>query len=106
MQFLPATWAIYGHGDIHRAKNAILAAARFLAAHGAAHDIGPALYAYNPSWRYVDAVLRYARRLRADPQALLGFYRRLVIYRMANGWVLLPSGYGSDPAVRAIPLHI
>jgi hypothetical protein len=32
MQFLPATWAIYGHGDIHRASDAIVAAARFLAA--------------------------------------------------------------------------
>jgi membrane-bound lytic murein transglycosylase MltF len=104
MQFLPATWAIYGHGDIHRARNAIVAAARFLAAHGAAHDIGSALYAYNPSGRYVDAVLRYARRLRADPHALLGYYSHPVIYRLASGWVLLPSGYGSNPAVRAIPL--
>ena len=106
MQFLPATWAIYGRGDIHRPSNTIAAAARFLAAQGAVHDIGAALYAYNPSWRYVDAVLRYARRLRADPQALLGYYRRAVIYRLARGWVLLPSGYGSNPAVRAIPLHL
>jgi len=64
MQFLPATWAIYGHGDIHRARDAILAAARLLADHGATRDIASALYAYNPSWRYVDAVLRYASRLR------------------------------------------
>ena len=106
MQFLPATWAVYGHGDIHRARPAILAAARLLAAHDGGHAIGAALYAYNPSWRYVDAVLRYARRLRADPQALLGFYHRSVVYRLAGGWVLLPSGYGSNPAVRAIPLHI
>jgi len=106
MQFLPATWAIYGHGDIRRASDAIVAAARFLAAHDAAQDIGSALYAYNPSWRYVDAVLRYARRLRAGPQAFLGYYRRSVIYRLASGWVLLPSGYGSNPAVRAIPVHL
>jgi hypothetical protein len=106
MQFLPATWAIYGHGDIHRARDAIVAAARLLAAHGAAHDIGSALYAYNPSRRYVDAVRRYARRLRTDPHAFLGYYSRPVIYRLASGWVLLPSGYGSNPAVRAIPLHL
>jgi hypothetical protein len=51
-------------------------------------------------------VLRYARRLRADPHALMGYYRRQVVYRLASGWVLLPSGYGTDPDVRAIPLRI
>jgi hypothetical protein len=106
MQFMPATWAVYGHGSIHRPRDAILAAGRFLAGHGAARSIGSALYAYNPSWRYVDAVLRYARRLRADPQALTGYYRRQVVYRLAGGWVLLPAGYGIDPAVRAIPLRV
>lgn len=106
MQFLPATWAIYGHGSIHRARNAILAAARLLRAHGASRDIGSAVYAYNPSWRYVDAVLRYARRLRADPHALISYYSRQVIYRLGSGWVLLRSGYGTDPAVRAIRLHV
>jgi membrane-bound lytic murein transglycosylase B len=106
MQFLPATWAIYGHGNIHRARNAILAAARLLRAHGGASDIGPALYAYNPSWRYVDAVLRYARRLRADPHALISYYSRQVIYRLGGGWVLLRAGYGTDPAVRAVRLHL
>jgi hypothetical protein len=44
--------------DIHRPHDAILAAAHLLAAHGAIRDIAAALYAYNPSWRYVDAVLR------------------------------------------------
>jgi hypothetical protein len=106
MQFLPATWAIYGHGDIHRASDAILAAARFLLDHGAIRDIGSALYAYNPSWRYVDAVLRYAGRLRADPNALMGYYSRQVIYRLASGWVLMRPGYGINPAVRAISLRL
>jgi membrane-bound lytic murein transglycosylase B len=106
MQFLPATWAIYGHGDIHHARSAILAAGRLLADHGATRDIGSALYAYNPSWRYVDAVLRYASRLRHDPHALIGYYSHQVIYRLGRGWVLLPSGYGINPAVRAIPLRL
>jgi len=106
MQFMPATWAIYGHGSIHRPRNAILAAGRFLAASGAARSIASALHAYNPSWRYVDAVLRYARRLRTDPHALLGYYRRQVVYRLASGWVLLPAGYGIDPAVRPIPVRV
>src|SRR5215831_6479346 len=105
MQFMPATWAVYGHGDIHRSRDAILAAARLLADRGAPRNIGSALYAYNPSWRYVDAVLRYARRLRAVPHALMSYYRRQVLYRLAGGWVLLPPGYGTDPAVRAIPVR-
>jgi hypothetical protein len=106
MQFLPATWDIYGHGDIYRPRNAIFAAARFLADHGAPASIGSALYAYNPSWRYVDAVRRYARLLRADPNALPGYYYRQVIYRRASGWVLLPPGYGVNPAARVIPLRL
>jgi hypothetical protein len=106
MQFLPATWAIYGHGSIHRPKNAILAAAHLLAGHGAADNIAAAVHAYNPSWRYVDAVLRYARRLRRDPHALAGYYHRQVICRLASGWVLLPAGYGSNPAAQPLALHL
>ena len=106
MQFLPATWAIYGHGDINRPRNAIFAAARYLAAHGAPASIGSALYAYNPSWRYVDAVRRYSRQLHADPNALPGYYYSPVIYRAARGWVLLPPGYGINPATRAIHVRL
>jgi hypothetical protein len=106
MQFLPATWAIYGHGSIHRPSDAILAAAHLLAGHGAARNIAAALYAYNPSKRYVDAVRRYARRLRHDPQALAGYYSRPVICHLASGWVLLPAGYGTSPAAQPIALHL
>ncbi|HEY6279272.1 MAG TPA: lytic transglycosylase domain-containing protein [Streptosporangiaceae bacterium] len=106
MQFMPATWASYGRGNIYRPRNAILAAARFLAAHGAVSGIGSALYAYNPSWLYVRAVLRYASRLWADPSALTGYYSRQVIYRLGPGWVLLPAGYGVSPTARAVPLDL
>jgi hypothetical protein len=104
MQFLPTTWAIYGHGSIHHPKDAILAAAHLLADHGAARNIAAAVHAYNPSWRYVDAVLRYARRLRRDPHALAGYYHRQVICHLASGWVLLPAGYGINPAAQPISL--
>jgi hypothetical protein len=106
MQFLPSTWTSYGHGDIYRPRNAIFAAARYLADHGAPAGIGSALFAYNASWRYVDAVQRYARRLRADPRALPGYYYNPVIYHRHHGWVLLPPGYGINPADRAIPLRL
>jgi hypothetical protein len=105
MQFMPATWASYGHGDINRPRPAILAAARFLLANGAARNISSALFAYNHSWEYVDAVLLDAHRILASPSALAGYYQCQIIYRLRGGWVLLPRGYGTSPAVHAIPLH-
>lgn len=105
MQFLPATWAAYGHGNIHRPRPAILAAARFLLAHHATASISTALYAYNPSWLYVDAVLSFARQIRASPHALTGYYHSQILYHLAAGWVLLPLGYGTTPAIHPIPLH-
>jgi hypothetical protein len=106
MQFMPAPWDIYGHGDIHNPRAAIMAAARLLRDHGAADAIGPALHAYNPSWRYVNAVLRYAHRLRANPGSLTSYYNRQVMYHLGSGWVWLPPGYGADPSVHAIPVHL
>jgi hypothetical protein len=97
MRFLPATWAMYGHGDIHSPQAAIMAAARFLRAHGATQAIGPALHAYNPDWRYVDAVLRYARRLRASPGSLTSYYSRRVIYRLADGCGRRPATARNQP---------
>jgi hypothetical protein len=61
MQFLPTTWAIYGHGgDIDSPGDAIAAAARLLHAHGAPNDMTRALYHYNPSRHYAQAVTDYA----------------------------------------------
>ena len=75
MQFMPATWRSYGGGgDVHDPHDAILGAARFLAAAGARHDEAGALYRYNPSSLYVTAVSRYTRLLRRDPLAFYGLY--------------------------------
>jgi soluble lytic murein transglycosylase-like protein len=75
MQFMPATWRSYGRGgDVHDPHDAILGAARFLAAAGARRDEAQALYRYNPSGLYVAAVRRYAHRMRADPLAFYAFY--------------------------------
>ncbi|HEX6425304.1 MAG TPA: lytic transglycosylase domain-containing protein, partial [Acidimicrobiales bacterium] len=60
MQFMPATWAAYGEGDVDDPYQAIRAAARYLAAHGAPADMAGALWHYNHSDRYVRAVQRYA----------------------------------------------
>src|SRR5829696_8143902 len=98
MQFLPATWRRYGHGgDIQATGDAILAAARLLAANGASADMAAALYAYNPSRRYVRAVSAYAGQLRANQRAFLGYYHWQVFY----GDTLLPEGYPVRPPTPA-----
>lgn len=86
MQFMPSTWASYGRGDVHDPHAAILAAARFLRAAGAPADERGALHRYNPSWAYVDAVRRYAARIRRDPRALLVFYARPLVVRTPAGY--------------------
>ncbi|HXR11198.1 MAG TPA: transglycosylase SLT domain-containing protein [Gaiellaceae bacterium] len=81
MQFMPATWASYGRGNVHDPQAAVLAAARFLRAAGAPGDERGALLRYNPSTLYVDAVERYVSRLRRDPASLLVFYARVPLVR-------------------------
>ncbi|HET8789490.1 MAG TPA: lytic transglycosylase domain-containing protein [Actinomycetes bacterium] len=98
MQFLPSTWKRYGHGgDIGATGDAIVAAARMLRANGAPADMAAALYAYNPSRRYVRAVSAYASLLRANRRAFLGYYHWQVFY----GDTLLPEGYPARPPVPA-----
>ncbi|MDX6486427.1 MAG: hypothetical protein QOF43_1580 [Gaiellaceae bacterium] len=86
MQFIPSTWARYGRGDVHDPHAAILGAARFLRAAGAPGDERAALYRYNPSRAYVDAIERYAGRIRRDPRAFLVFYARRLIVRTPAGY--------------------
>lgn len=95
MQFMPATWDAYGRGDINDPKDAITAAARYLAASGAPQDMPGALWSYNNSDRYVEAVTNYARVLQADPRAYRGYYHWQVYYVTPDGDVHLPEGYGS-----------
>jgi membrane-bound lytic murein transglycosylase B len=91
MQFLPSTWDIYGEGgDINSNHDAILAAGRLLQDRGAPDDMGAALYAYNPSPRYVRAVTVHAEQIRAEPRTYLGYYHWQVYY----GETLLPEGWG------------
>jgi membrane-bound lytic murein transglycosylase B len=86
MQFLPTTWRRYGMGgDIHDPHDAILGAANFLRAAGAPGNYRRALFRYNPSPLYVDAVLRYARRIRADRNAFYAYYSWQVFVRTPSG---------------------
>jgi len=101
MQFIPSTWAAYGHGgDVHDPRASILAAARYLRAAGGPSDMDVALFAYNHSADYVDAVKRYASVLAADERAFAGYHAWQVLYRTVDGLYLLPEGYPQVPAVR------
>src|SRR5262249_18937880 len=90
MQFIPSTWRAYGlGGNVHDPHDAILGAANYLHANGAPADYSRALYHYNPSRFYVDAVLRYARSIPDDPHASLMLYSRQVFVRTPGGLVRL-----------------
>ncbi len=68
MQFLPSTWTEYGNGgNINDPHDSILAAARYLQHNGAPYNMRNAIWHYNLSYDYVDAVEAFARAYRADP---------------------------------------
>jgi hypothetical protein len=93
MQFMPATWASYGNGDVNNPHDAILAAGRYLQAHGAPSNMSRAIYAYNPSMLYVRAVQLYAQQMFASDRAFLAYYNWEVYVQTKNGEVLLPEGF-------------
>ncbi len=93
MQFMPATWAQYGRGDVNNDRDAILAAARYLKAAGAPGDMRRALYAYNHAQGYVNALVAYAEIMKNDPDAYRGYHGWQVYYPTPDGPVLLPVGW-------------
>jgi hypothetical protein len=87
MQFEPATWSAYGlGGDVHDPRDAILAAANYLAANNGATSERRALYQYNHSSLYVDVVGRYANTIARDPHAFLRYYSWQVYVRTPAGY--------------------
>jgi len=92
MQFIPTTWDMYGEGgDIESTNDSIHAAARKLRADGARTDMDGALFAYNNSNRYVQAVTVYARQMEADERSYLAYHGWQVYYGprlLAEGTVI------------------
>ncbi|MEY2421324.1 MAG: hypothetical protein QOI95_1391 [Acidimicrobiaceae bacterium] len=103
MQFMPATWEGYGEGgDINSPHDSIMGAARYLAANGFADgNIDGALYRYNNSTSYVNAIKDIAAVLALDPQAFAGYYRWEVFYVTTLGDVHLPVGYETPERISA-----
>ena len=96
MQFLPSTWREYGMGgDIDDPRDAILGAANYLHRAGASQSLNRALFAYNHSTRYVRAIRRFARRMRADERTFLSYYAWQVYVRTRLG-VRRLTGPGRD----------
>jgi hypothetical protein len=92
MQFLPATWRAYGlGGNIYDPHDSILGAANYLRASGAPGNLRRALYAYNHSKLYVEAVLAYARVMRRDLRAFYGFHAWQVFVRTPDGYRRITS---------------
>ena len=94
MQFMPATWVAYGAGgDINDTRDAIMGAARYLAANNGAADIDHALFRYNHNERYVGGVKLYADLIAEHPRAFAGYYHWGIWYLTDQGDVYLPVGY-------------
>jgi membrane-bound lytic murein transglycosylase B len=90
MQFLPGTWEEYGDGgDVMDPRDAVMAAARYLDALGAANDVRAALFVYNRSEAYVEAVLTYASEMAADERAFYTYYFWRVVVATTAGDVVL-----------------
>ena len=87
MQFEPATWRAYGlGGNVRDPHDAILGAANFLAANRGSTNERSALFHYNHSSLYVDAVTRYANRMTRDPRAFFRYYSWSVYIRTRAGY--------------------
>jgi membrane-bound lytic murein transglycosylase B len=98
MQFLPVTWTRYGNGgEVTDPHEAIFGAARYLADRGFARgDVDGALYAYDPTVHYVNAVKAIASVLVADLGSFARYYRWDVYYPTSPGVLLLPRGFSED----------
>lgn len=95
MQFMPATWDAYGRGSPFNTHNAIIAAARYLAANGAPSTMRSALWNYNHSSYYVNAVLAYHRQMKTHPKSYYSYYFWQVFVRTKRGDKQL-TGPGSN----------
>jgi soluble lytic murein transglycosylase-like protein len=97
MQFLPSTWSQYGNGgDIMDPHDAINGAARYLKASGAPQNLRGAVFNYNRSDEYVDAVLLYAGEMRRRPASFYGYYFWQVFVRTTEGDVQLTGPGGKS----------
>jgi hypothetical protein len=92
MQFIPTTWDEVGEGDVDNPRDAIAAAARYLVVRRGPADMDAALWGYNNSDHYVEAVKAYAMLLADNPAALNVLYNWEIYFSTPEGSLWLPVG--------------
>ncbi len=107
MQFMPATWLRYGvdatsagYADPYNPVDAIFAAARYLHAAGASHDLRGAILAYNHSQEYAESVLLRARLIASYPRSVVATLTGLVDGRAPTAGARLAPGMGAGLAAQ------
>jgi soluble lytic murein transglycosylase-like protein len=105
MQFIPSTWRAYGMGgDIRDPHDAIMGAANYLRASGAP-DYRRALYSYNPSPLYVDAIIRYARQMQRRSERFYAYWSWQVFVRTKTGEDKRLTGPGVSASEQDAAVH-
>ncbi len=111
MQFEPSTWLQYGvdalnagYADPYNPIDAIYAAARYLNAAGAAHNLSGAILAYNHSEAYVSSVLLRAKLIAAYPDQVIATLTGLIDGRLPVTGKHIGWGTPSTPPATAAAL--
>src|SRR3954453_9410675 len=101
MQFMPATWKLYGvdankdgKRDPYNPVDAVFSAARYLKAAGAQDNLRRAVFAYNHAGWYVDSVMLRARLIAGYPPDFVGSLTGLTEGRFP---VAARAKYADDP---------
>jgi membrane-bound lytic murein transglycosylase B len=104
MQFMPGTWQEYGvaadgsgQPNPYNPQDAIFAAARYLAANGAAQNLPKAIYAYNHATWYVVEVMQRAQIISEHAPAGAN--------APASMAASLAAGFNLDPVTIAVLSH-
>ena len=93
MQFLPTTWAECCQGDPLVPADAIAGAATYLTIRGGPDDMQRAIFGYNNSQHYVDAVTAYATVMMNDERAYHGYHAWEIYFTTTAGLIRIPVGY-------------
>jgi hypothetical protein len=99
MQFMPATWASYGAGDVDDDRDAIHGAANYLAKMGWHKDQRRAIWHYNHSNHYIDAIQAFASVMEDEPLTFRGYWGWQVYYRTVKGSIWLEPGYAESERI-------
>lgn len=93
MQFLPTTWAECCEGDPSVPADAIAGAAKYLTIRGGPENMDKAIFGYNNSQYYVDAVTAYAEVMMENERAYYGYHAWEIYFLTTEGLIRIPVGY-------------